>query len=248
MLPPEGGPSQIGALATSQETWPEVARDGRKPVRQNRGGTPTGERIPQDARPCQLHGRLEQASVGVPLPFLSSVGSLLLLLVIAGFDPAIHADTKRGQTFGRSRKPQLTMDHRVKPGGDEGRVCAHQPSAVRRGEGKSLLDMTTTKATKQTIEGVPVEHYKLRFKEERAKLRRYYCTVFKFWRTCSFKACKKKRACLGDAGACLKRSEGGVARSVQWDARQKLLAATPPSIGSPERAARECMPCDLYRK
>src|ERR1700731_2393905 len=69
MLPPEGGSSQIGALAASQETWPEVARHGRKPVRQNRGGTPTGERIPQDARPCQLHGRLEQASAGVPLPF-----------------------------------------------------------------------------------------------------------------------------------------------------------------------------------
>ena len=36
MLPPEGGPLQIGVLATSQEAWPEVARNGRKPVRQNR--------------------------------------------------------------------------------------------------------------------------------------------------------------------------------------------------------------------
>src|SRR5271156_372538 len=71
MLPPEGGPLQIGVLATSQETWPEVARSGRKPARQNRGGTPTGERAASSTRPCQLHGRLEQASVGVPLPFLS---------------------------------------------------------------------------------------------------------------------------------------------------------------------------------
>jgi len=47
MLPPEGGPLQIGALIASQEAWPEVARHGRKPVRQNRGGTPTGERIPK---------------------------------------------------------------------------------------------------------------------------------------------------------------------------------------------------------
>jgi hypothetical protein len=33
MLPPEGGTSQIGVLAASQEAWPEVARSGRKPAR-----------------------------------------------------------------------------------------------------------------------------------------------------------------------------------------------------------------------
>jgi hypothetical protein len=69
MLPPEGGRLQIGALTASQEAWPEVAAGDAISPSENRGGTPTGERIPQDARPCQLHGRLLQASVGVPLPF-----------------------------------------------------------------------------------------------------------------------------------------------------------------------------------
>jgi hypothetical protein len=38
-----GGRTRSNALTASQEAWPEVARHGRKPVRQNRGGTPTGE-------------------------------------------------------------------------------------------------------------------------------------------------------------------------------------------------------------
>jgi hypothetical protein len=107
--------------------------------------------------------------------------------------------------------------------------------------------MKTSVATKQTIEGVPIERFKARFKEERAKLRRHYCTVFRFWRTCRFKPCKTARACRGDAYACLKRSAGTVSRTVQWDARQKILAARPASGGAPERAARECMPSELYR-
>src|ERR1700733_8130844 len=39
------------------------------PLGQNRGGTPIGVRLLLEARPCQQHGRLERASVGVPLPF-----------------------------------------------------------------------------------------------------------------------------------------------------------------------------------
>jgi hypothetical protein len=108
--------------------------------------------------------------------------------------------------------------------------------------------MKTSNATKQLIEGVPAERYKMRFKEERAKLRRHYCTVFRVWRTCRFKPCHNARACLGNADACLKHGAGGVSRTVQWDARQKLLAATPRNIGAPELEARQCMPCELYRK
>ena len=64
-----GGSSQIGVLATSQETWPEVARSGRKPASQSRGGTPIGVHLLLEARPCEQHGRLDRASVGVPYPF-----------------------------------------------------------------------------------------------------------------------------------------------------------------------------------
>src|SRR6202035_4847748 len=123
MLPPEGGPFQIGALIASQEAWPEVARHGRKPVRQNRGGTPTGELPPPlsspacgggyggGQRPCQLHGRLEQASVGVPLPFFCFVVPFFLpslpgiavqrtASLRSAYDPAIHAEAKVDRTFG----------------------------------------------------------------------------------------------------------------------------------------------------
>ena len=105
-----------------------------------------------------------------------------------------------------------------------------------------------SRPSKQTAEFLAAERYKARFRDEKAKLQRVYCTLFKFWRTCRFKPCRNARACMGNANACLKRGAGGVSRTVQWDARQKLLAATPASIGAPERAARECMPCELYRK
>jgi len=49
-----------------------------------------------------------------------------------------------------------------------------------------------------------------------------------------------------DAGACLKRALATVPHEVQWRARQEILAATPQNIGAPERAARQCMPSDLY--
>ena len=46
-------PVQPMRLATaSQEAWPGAERKGRKPPGENRGGTPTGERIPPDAPPC----------------------------------------------------------------------------------------------------------------------------------------------------------------------------------------------------
>ena len=103
-------------------------------------------------------------------------------------------------------------------------------------------------ATRQTIEGMPAQRYQERFKAERAKLRRHYCTVFKFWRTCRYKPCQRARACLGDADVCLKRGAPAVPRPTQWQARQELLKAMPAGAGAPERAARERMPSELYRQ
>jgi len=107
------------------------------------------------------------------------------------------------------------------------------------------MPMNTFKPSRQTIEGIPAVQYRVRYDEERAKLRRYYCTVFRFWRMCRYPPCKKARACLGDAYACLARNEASVPRQVKWDARQHILETTPEKEG-PERAARECMPYDLY--
>jgi hypothetical protein len=107
--------------------------------------------------------------------------------------------------------------------------------------------MRTSVVNKNTIDGVPAARYAARFQAERAKLRRHYCTVFKFWRTCGFNTCAKARACKGDATTCLKRGAGTIPRDLQWTARQKMLAATPQNAGPPERAARECLPSDLCR-
>jgi hypothetical protein len=41
--------------------------------------------------------------------------------VIAGLDPAIHADAPLARIDRTERSPHLGMDHRVKPGGDEQR-------------------------------------------------------------------------------------------------------------------------------
>jgi hypothetical protein len=88
--------------------------------------------------------------------------------------------------------------------------------------------------------------YEARFKAEKAQLQRHYCTVFKFWRSCPYKPCRKVRACAGDQHTCLKENANGVPRDVHWHARQQLLKSTPPNVGAPERLARGLMPGELY--
>ena len=67
---PARGCDRIGANSKSQEAWPEVDTWAmRYSPGQNRGGTPIGVRLLLKARPCQQHGRLATASVGVPFPF-----------------------------------------------------------------------------------------------------------------------------------------------------------------------------------
>ena len=89
------------------------------------------------------------------------------------------------------------------------------------------------------------EQFAARFDAEKAKLARDYCNIFKFWRTCPFKHCRRARTCSGDANACLKRRENEVPRDIQWQARQQILAATPANAGPPERTAREFLPGGL---
>lgn len=106
--------------------------------------------------------------------------------------------------------------------------------------------MTSAKLCKK-IEGLPAVRYQLRYNEERARLRRHYCTIFRFWRACRHPPCRKARACRGDAYACLERHERSVPRRVQLAARQHVLETTGEKQG-PERVARECMPCELLGK
>ena len=60
----------VGMAAASQEAWPEAGQGRFDAQRKSRGGTPTGERVPQDAQPHPMMRTVGYASVGVPLPFL----------------------------------------------------------------------------------------------------------------------------------------------------------------------------------
>ena len=85
-----------------------------------------------------------------------------------------------------------------------------------------------------------------RFHAEKAVLARHYCTVFKFWRDCPFKRCRRERTCCGDEHACLKRGQDEIPRKVEWRARQQILRSTPANAGPPERMAREFLPSSFY--
>ena len=85
------------------------------------------------------------------------------------------------------------------------------------------------------------EEFRARFEAEKVRVQRHYCTLFKFWRTCRSKPCRRQRACSGEPGACLKRCIGEFPRRTLFDARQRLVAATPPNCAAPEREARLTM-------
>ena len=85
-----------------------------------------------------------------------------------------------------------------------------------------------------------------RYQAEKILQRQRYCELFALWRRCTKGRCRRERACTGDASACLKRAFVVIPRDAQWQAREKILAAMPKNLGAPERAARQCMPLDLY--
>jgi hypothetical protein len=87
--------------------------------------------------------------------------------------------------------------------------------------------------------------YEARYRDEMKRLRRHYCTLFAFWKSCGFRPCRKARACAGDALACLKRNGAFVSREKQFAARQRMLDTTPANTGAPERLARQTMPGGL---
>ncbi len=96
--------------------------------------------------------------------------------------------------------------------------------------------------SKKAPKKLTAECYVARFNAEKALLARHYCTIFKFWRSCPCKRCRKARICSGDQHACLKRNAKDVPRKIQWQARQQILVSTPANVGPPKRMAREFLP------
>jgi hypothetical protein len=87
--------------------------------------------------------------------------------------------------------------------------------------------------------------FETRYRAEMKALWRYYCSLFGFWTWCGHKPCRKARVCAGDALACLRRNGLELSNDEQFNARQKMLEATPRNIGAPERMARQTMPLGL---
>ena len=91
----------------------------------------------------------------------------------------------------------------------------------------------------------PLE-YAQRLAREMERQQERFCSALALWRTCRHKACRRHRACCGDAKACLGRALDRVPHRLQWQARDNILRSTPHNIGAPERAARQRMPRDFY--
>ena len=89
--------------------------------------------------------------------------------------------------------------------------------------------------------------YMAQFDAARAALQRAYCDMFKFWRACAFKRCRRRRACLGDANLCLKRCVHEVPRGRQFRAREDILIAAPKNAGPAARTVRQFLPGSLWR-
>jgi len=110
------------------------------------------------------------------------------------------------------------------------------------GVGSSREDKDTAMRKKPKKQKLTQEDYVARFNAEKAVMQRKYCDIFKFWRSCPLKSCRRAQACTGDQNACLKEGEQSIPRELQWQARQQILAATPANVGAPERLAREFLP------
>jgi hypothetical protein len=93
---------------------------------------------------------------------------------------------------------------------------------------------------------LPPAEFARRFALERLIQQRRYCDALVLWRRCRSRRCRRAERCIGDAGACLRRALVSVPHQAQWQARQRILDATPANIGAPERKARQCMPRDCY--
>ena len=56
---------------------------------------------------------------------------------------------------------------------------------------------------------------------------RLYCDVLRFWRRCSWRACKRHRQCRGDPFECLPRGLIFVPQSRRLRAQQEVIAGGP---------------------
>ena len=91
-------------------------------------------------------------------------------------------------------------------------------------------------------EELTVEQRRVRFNVAAAQVRREYCDIFKFWRGCRYKPCRRAKTCRGDLLACLKRGRRNVPYDLLSQAELQVRTATPADLTGPERSARNLSP------
>lgn len=97
--------------------------------------------------------------------------------------------------------------------------------------------MRKTKSEKLT----PKE-WQARFDAAKKAAQREYCNIFKFWRACRYKPCRKTKACSGDAFACLTRRIDEIPYELKYQTRDQIVAATPADADSATDTARRFAP------
>jgi hypothetical protein len=86
------------------------------------------------------------------------------------------------------------------------------------------------------------DEWQARFNIAAAQVQREYCEIFKFWRGCRYKPCRRFKACGGDPLACLTRGTRDVPYDLLSQAELQVRTATPADLTGPERSARNLSP------
>jgi hypothetical protein len=100
--------------------------------------------------------------------------------------------------------------------------------------------------SKESEQTFTPEDFQQRFDAAAQAAQREYCDIFQFWRTCRRKACRRAKACGGDALSCLQRGFAQVPEEASERALARVVAATAADADRPTQLARQMSPQSFY--
>jgi hypothetical protein len=86
------------------------------------------------------------------------------------------------------------------------------------------------------------KEYQARYDAAAEVAQRQYCDIFKFWRGCRYKPCRRAKTCRGDSSHCLQRGRWSLPPEVLYRAELQVRAAVPAHLTGPERSGRMMSP------
>jgi hypothetical protein len=146
--------------------------------------------------------------------------------VIAGLDPAIHA------------APRLAESHSHR--------LIRRISAWTTGSSPVVTMGENILRRDSMAKNLTPEDFQKRFDAATAAAQREYCEILEFWRACRRKACRRAKACAGDALSCLKRGFTQVPDEACERALARVIAATAADADRPTQLARQMSPQSFY--